>query len=78
MVVVVVASMILVAAGSWTLCSRARRAWNQRRALGREAARGIARLEIMLQERADTAGPSPGRREGDTGSDTSASNPQIS
>jgi hypothetical protein len=76
MIVVVVASMILVAAGSWTLCSHAWRAWKGRRALRREAARGIARLEFMLQERADTAGPS--RREGDTGSGTSASNPQIS
>ena len=76
MIVVAFASMILLATGSWAVCSRARRAWRQQRAFRREVARGIARLEIMLQEREDRTGPQPGWHEGESGS-TSAPNPPI-
>ncbi len=78
MIVVVVASMILAATCSFALFSRGQRAWGRRRAVRREAAHGIARLELMLQEREDQAVRPPKRGEGDTGSGKSASNPQIS
>jgi hypothetical protein len=77
MVIFAIGSVIFVAACCGSLCSRARCGWRQRQLIRTEAAQGIAKLEIMLAERAPRPVIPPRSREGDGGKGESASNPNV-
>jgi hypothetical protein len=76
-VIFAIGLVIFVAACCWPWCSRARRGWRQRQFIRAEAAQGIARLEILLAERAPRPVIPPRSREGDGGKGESASNPKV-
>jgi hypothetical protein len=73
-VILAIAYVVLVAVYAWLLCPRAWRAWRRRRLVRTESKRGVATLELMLEERAH-AGTPPRRGKGGTRRGESASHP---